>query len=800
MNDDKIRAFVDEPDYGPAPESDKAVRQWLEMHNMNFRHYINGKWQAASDQSFATICPATTEELARVASGTKEDVDAAMDAAKAAFPRWSALSGYRRWKYLYAIARCLHKHARRFEVLESLNNGKPFRESRDIDIPLAIRHFTYHAGWAMRHDREFPEMEPGGVVAQIIPWNYPLLMLAWKIAPAIAVGNTVVIKPAETTPLTALMFAELLEEVGLPPGVVNIVTGDGATGIHMVNHPAPWKIAFTGSTEVGRKIREATAGTGKKLTLELGGKSPFVVFEDADLDSAARGLINAVLGYNAGQVCCAGSRLLVQESIQETFVNKLKREMSNLRIGHPLDKAVDMGPVNSAEQLKRITDLVATGKREGAEIWQPEGRLSHLPGFFHLPTLCTGVEACDTIAREEIFGPVLAVMPFRTPKDAVDLANNTVYGLAATVYSQDIDKAFDFAKKVNAGTVWINTTNRFDASAGFGGNRESGWGREGGSEGIREYLRSPEHHYPPNFAFDPKDYMKLQGRQPEIDRTYRMLIGGKLMRPDGEVSFGYRSPTGELLATLPDANRKDVREAVKAASAAAGWADVPAPDRMKVLYFWAENLAIHRDRFAEILARGQHRSLKSGEAEVDDACEILVHYASLCDKFEGRTHSVPARMLVTALKEPIGIIAIKGPGDQPLLGAVGSIAPAIAMGNTVVYLAGLHSWAAIEMIQVLQNSDIPAGVINILSCGNPDDTAKQSPLWTLATHEGVDAVWFFGEEDGRKAVEALSISNLKRAWAVNPRTLHWSSGENRTVMKFLYESTQVKNIWTPYGV
>ncbi len=376
----------------------------------------------------------------------------------------------------------MQKHSRLFAVLESLDNGKPIRESRDLDIPLVARHFAYHAGWAQVMAEELPGYGPVGVVGQIIPWNFPLLMLAWKVAPALATGNTVVLKPAEFTPLTALLFAEIAQAVGLPAGVLNVVTGDGETGAALVNHPGVDKIAFTGSTEVGRIIRTATAGSGKRLSLELGGKSPFVVFDDADLDGAVEGLVDAIW-FNQGQVCCAGSRLLVQESIERAFLDKVRRRMATLRVGDPLDKAIDIGAIVAPSQLERITQLVEDGRAAGAEVWQPPDACP-VDGWFYPPTLVTGVGPASELAQVEVFGPVLVAMSFRTPAEAVALANNTRYGLAASVWTQDIDQALDVARAIQAGTIWINSTNLFDASSGFGGYRESGYGREGGREGL----------------------------------------------------------------------------------------------------------------------------------------------------------------------------------------------------------------------------------------------------------------------------------------------------------------------------
>src|SRR5271169_1355446 len=474
-------------DYGPAPEDAKEALVWLDHHKRRFGHFINGTWlQPSAGQYFDTADPSTGEKLATVAQGSAADIDNAVKAARAALPAWQALTPHARARYLYALARQVQKHSRWLAVLETLDNGKSIRESRDIDIPLVARHFYHHAGWAQLLEQEFPGYTACGVVGQIIPWNFPLLMLAWKIAPALATGNTVVLKPAEFTPLTALAFAEICQEVDLPPGVVNIVTGDGQTGEALVAHPDVDKIAFTGSTEVGRAIRKATASSHKKLSLELGGKSPFIIFEDADLDSAVEGLV-AGIWFNQGQVCCAGSRLLMQESIAEKLTKKLQARMSTLRIGSPLDKAVDIGAIVARVQLERIERLVKQGVAEGATCWQPE-LVMPSRGYYYKPTLLSNVHPTSIVAQQEIFGPVLAAMTFRTPKEAVELANNTAYGLAASVWSESVNVALQTAAQIKAGVVWVNSTNLFDAACGFGGYRESGYGREGGGEGIREYL------------------------------------------------------------------------------------------------------------------------------------------------------------------------------------------------------------------------------------------------------------------------------------------------------------------------
>src|ERR1700693_422110 len=486
MNAPTVREIFETMEYGPAPEQADLALIWLEDHGYALHPFINGEFARFMDEMyFESINPRDGKPLARLVSSGGTEVNAAVAAAKAAFPSWSALTGYERARYLYAIARQIQKHSRLFAVLECLDNGKPIRESRDIDIPLVVRHFYHHAGWAQLRNETFIDYEPIGVCGQIIPWNFPLLMLAWKGAPALAAGNTVVLKPAEFTSLTALLFAELLQQISLPPGVVNIVTGDGKTGELIVRHRYIQKIAFTGSTEVGRIIRRQTAGTGKKLSLELGGKSPFIVFEDADLDGAVEGVVDAIW-FNQGQVCCAGSRLLVAEGAADALYAKLRARMVNLRIGDPLDKSTDVGAIVAPVQLERIRRLMRQGEEEGLEFFRANDSLPDR-GCFYPPTLVTGVDPASVLAREEIFGPVLVATTFRTPDEAVALANNTRYGLAASVWTENVNRALEVAARIKAGVVWINSTNMFDAASGFGGYRESGFGREGGREGLIEY-------------------------------------------------------------------------------------------------------------------------------------------------------------------------------------------------------------------------------------------------------------------------------------------------------------------------
>jgi aldehyde dehydrogenase (NAD+) len=794
----KIAELFETMEYGPAPESAEPALTWLREHEHSFGLFIGGEWVSpAADEYLETVNPANAKPLARVAQAGEAEVDAAVEAARNALPGWSGLDGHARARHLYALARHLQKHARFFSVLESLDNGKPIRESRDIDIPLVARHFYHHAGWAALMDRELADYEPVGVVGQIIPWNFPLLMLAWKIAPALATGNTVVLKPAEFTPLTALRFAELVAEAGLPPGVVNIITGDGRTGELLVRHPEVDKIAFTGSTEVGRIIRAATAGSGKRLSLELGGKSPFLVYDDADLDSVVEGVVDAIW-FNQGQVCCAGSRILVQEGIADRLVAKLRARMETLRIGDPLDKAVDIGAIVAPVQLEKIQSLVQQGEAEGATIWQPSWSCPQ-DGYFYPPTLCTDVSPAATIAQVEIFGPVVVLMTFRTPAESVELANNSRYGLAASVWTENINLALDVAPKLLAGTVWINCTNVFDAASGFGGYRESGYGREGGREGLWEYVRPRWERVAPAVEPTPSGdgtdpaAAPAPSDEPQVDRTAKLYVGGRQVRPDAEYAIAVRGARGEVLGEVGRGNRKDIRNAVEAAHQAAGWARATAHLRAQVLFYVAENLSARHSEFAARIA-AMTGSEDGAAREVDLAIRRLFAYAAWADKWDGFVHHTPFRNVTLAMPEPIGVIGMASPDAWPLLGFVSLMAPAVAMGNTVVAVPS-ERWplAATDFYQVLETSDVPGGVVNIVT------GVREELTDVLAAHDDVDAMWYFGGAAGSEAVERLSVSNMKRTWVDYGRARAWDDAYQGEGEEFLREATQVKNIWIPYG-
>ena len=789
----KVAEILKTMDYGPSPESADQALAWLARHKQRFGHFIGGE-SVKGKTHFATLNPANGQPLAQIAQATRDQVQAAVQAASRALPAWSKLSGHGRARHLYALARALQKHSRLFAVLETLDNGKTIRETRDIDIPLAVRHFYHHAGWAQLLEREYPRHRPVGVVGQIVPWNFPLLMLAWKIAPALACGNTVVFKPAEQTSLTALLFGEICNEVGLPPGVVNIVTGDGAVGEAIVGQPGIAKIAFTGSTEVGRAIRRATAGSGKKLSLELGGKSPFIVFADADLDAAAEGIVDSIW-FNQGQVCCGGSRALVHEGTAERFVAKLKSRMATIRVGDPLDKSNDMGSLVDRTQHERVSGFVDRARAQGAQVWQASA--NELPkgaSCFYPPTLVTGVDTAFEIVQQEVFGPVLTLQTFRTPNEAVELANNTVYGLAACVWSESIGLALEVAPRLKAGVVWVNTANQFDASCGFGGYRESGFGREGGREGLREYLAAPKPARAKAAAGSKaKATTSVVDAEGAIDRTPKLYVGGKQVRPDSGYSRAVYAG-GRLIGVVPEGNRKDIRNAVEAARGAAAWERQSPHGRAQVLYYLAENMQAHSARLAACLQLSA--SAAQAAREVEATVQRLFTYAAWADKYEGAVHQPPMHGVVLAMNEPIGVIGLVAPDAAPLLGLVSLVAPAIAMGNRVIAVPSNQlPLIAAELYALLDTSDMPAGVVNLVT-GDADALAD-----VLAAHADVDALWWHCGAGKRAArVEALSVSNLKRMWTLPPPDRDWFDHADAEGPEFLEQAVQVKNIWVPYGV
>lgn len=788
-----VANYFDSMSYGPSTEEDKLAREWLAANKASFGHFIGGKFtNPKKSDSFETFEPATGEPLARIALGKKADIDAAVQAARKAQKDWGARSGHDRARAIYALARIIQRNARLIAVVESLDNGKPIRESRDIDIPLAARHFYHHAGWAQLSESEFPDQSPVGVVGQVIPWNFPFLMLAWKLAPALALGNAVVLKPAEFTSLTALLFAELSQAAGLPEGLVNIVTGDGSTGTLLVQHPDIDKVAFTGSTRVGKLIREQTAGSGKSLTLELGGKSPFIVFEDADLDAAVEGVVDAIW-LNQGQVCCAGSRILVQEGIAADFHDRLRTRMSKLRVGVSLDKTIDISSIIDPSQLKRVSDMVKDGVSAGATLFQPDIDLP-AGGSFYPPTLLTNVQSTSHVATEEIFGPVVVSMTFRTTDEAIQLANHSRYGLSASIWSESVNQALEVAAKVEAGIVWVNSTNLMDAGVGFGGHKESGFGREGGREGCYEYLKPKALTKLPARPATEKVKPSGEFKLATVDQTAKMFIGGKQQRPDATYSQKVYAPKGAVVGEVGLGNRKDIRNAVEAARKASAWGSKTAYNRAQILFYLGENLSTRSQEFAERLRDMTGVSAAKAKSEVDLSVSRLFSYASWADKYEGRIHMPPMRGLALAIPEPLGVVGAVCAPEAPLLGFISVVAPLLAVGNRVVVVPSEpHPLSATDFYSVVETSDVPDGVLNIVT-GDAEGLAD-----VLSKHNDVDAVWAFGSAELSKIVETNSVGNLKRTFVDYGRQIDWSQNASGEGEMYLRKSTEVKNIWVPYG-
>ena len=776
-------------DYSEALESSSEAQKWLEENGRRFGQFINGKFVNQKDANLiASLDPSNGDLLANIEVASNSQLNDAVKSARKAQPGWQSLGGHGRAKVLYALARLLQKNSRLIAVLETLDNGKPIRESRDIDIPLAIRHFYHHAGWAQLQEKEFKSYESIGVIAQIVPWNFPLLMLSWKIAPALAMGNTIVFKAAEQTPITAMYFAHLCKQAGVPSGVINMVNGDGIVGASLAAHDGIDKVAFTGSTAVGQSIRKSTAGQGKKLTLELGGKSAFVVFEDADLDAAVEGLVDSIW-FNQGEVCCAGSRLLVQAEVADKLHSKIKARIKQLRLGLPLDKSIDLGSLVSKTQFQRVDQMVKDGLEHGGESYQACD--IQADKNLYPPTLITEIDSSHPLAQEEIFGPVLVSMTFRTQSEAVELANNSRYGLAASVWSENINRAMDVAPKIKAGVLWINCHNQFDASCGFGGVKESGFGREGGKEGLYEYLK-PRFLSPIKKSKSKK--ITENNNEQSIDRTLKFYIGGKQVRPDGGHSMSTYNADGSLAAIVGSGNRKDIRNAVNAAVKAASWSSQSGHGRAQILYFLAENLAIRESEWIKRLETLYGVTKKQAKAEFNESLSRIFSYAAWADKYDGAVHSAPYRGVTMALPEPIGVLAQIAPEDQPLLTTISLIAPAIAMGNRVILIPSENfPSVALELVQTFETSDIPPGVINIVT-GDKDELSNQ-----LVGHAEVDGVWCWADSDTVAKVETTSALDLKRLWIHTDGDRDWLDPDQGEGLEFLRNATEVKNIWTPYG-
>ena len=844
-------------DYAPAPES-AAIGRVRDRYQM----YVGGRFVDGRGDDVKTINPGTEEALASVSTAAVADVDDAVAAARTAYEQnWSRISGAERGKYLFRIARGIAERARELAVVETLDNGKPIKESRDVDIPTASAHFFYYAGWAdkLQHAGFGPSPRSLGVAGQVIPWNFPLLMAAWKIAPALAAGNTVVIKPAETTPLSILVLAEIIADADLPPGVVNIITGAGDIGAALVNHPGIDKVAFTGSTEVGKQIQSSLAGTGRKITLELGGKAANIIFDDAPVDQAVEGIVNGIF-FNQGHVCCAGSRLLVQESVADEVIEKLRARVATLRLGDPMDKNTDVGAINSAAQLATIRSLTDAGDAEGASRWTSPCAVPDR-GFYFPPTVFTDVSQSMRIAREEIFGPVLSVLTFRTPDEAVAKANNTPYGLSAGVWTEKGSRILGMASAMRAGVVWANTFNRFDPTAAFGGYKESGFGREGGRSGLSAYLDtddefvgespsavtnsardgSSQHVRPTSVdtasadtaradaedatlavaerlseaealadavevvasvdtvdTVDTVDATTAQVPRVGVAKTYKLYIGGAFPRSESGRTYAVADSSGAFAANAAQASRKDARDAVSAARKAfRGWSGATAYNRGQVIYRIAEMLEGRRAQFIDLLGGDKDAVGASGLAaarDVDLSIDRLVQFAGWTDKIAavfGGANPVAGPYFSFSTPEPTGVVAAIGPQDDPLLGLVSVIAPIITSGNTIVVIANRsRPLPAITLAEVLATSDLPGGVVNILT-GDPAEIAPH-----LAAHGDVNALDLTGSSASlRTELERAAAGTVKRVYAPS-RVPDFTREPGTARMRAFLET---KTVWHPTG-
>ncbi|XP_044844837.1 aldehyde dehydrogenase family 16 member A1 [Mauremys mutica] len=802
-------------EYGPAPEGAGPAQAWLETHGRSFGHFVDGKWLKPEGRETASgTNPVTGELLATTLQGEPEDVEAAVQAATKAFEGWSRLPCHARARHLHNLARTIQKHQRLLALLESLETGKPVGEARDRDLPLVVRHFYHHAGWAQLMGTEMRGWKPLGVVAAVVTWNSPLLPLAWKICPALAMGNTVVLLPPPRARLSALLLAELGAQAGLPPGVLNVLTGEGALAGGLAAHPGVDAVAVAGSVEVGRSLRRATAGRGPRLSLQLGGDSLVLVFDSADLDGAAVGLSDAV-SCQRGLAPGAGALVLVQEPVARALLQRLRTRLGKLRVGDPLDKAMDGGALADDTQRGTIETCVEEARAEGAEIFQAWAALP-ARGPFYPPTLITGVASTSRCVREQILGPVLVVLPFRTAKEAVALGNNRPSGLAASVWTENLPLAMEVAQSLQVGTVWINGQNLSDAAAGVGGTKESGNGRDGGKEGLYEYVRPSWQSRPrPGPAeLDYKSFAassgadpppvpghsgvarpELEENMPRVDRTYKLYYGGAQKRPEGMASLPVLDPAGNVLAYVADGSAKDIRNAVEAAhKAAPGWGKRAAHARAQVLYYVAENLELRREEVASRLGALTGAPPEEAQREVDLGLERLFHWAALCDKSGGAVQETPLHGTTLQLRQPLGVVGVTCPDERPLLSFLSLLAPAVARGNAVVMVPSpRYPLPALDLCQIFDTSDVPGGVVNIVT-GNRDHLSR-----TLAQHQDVQAMWYFGSLEGSQFVEWASAGNLKRTWVSHGVPRRWEDPAQGAGEEFLYQATQCKTVWIPMG-
>lgn len=769
-----IRDIYQTMEDGPAPTPDTPAQTWLESHDRAFGQFINGAFSAPGP-GFATRAPASGRDLAQITQARPDQITDAIAAARKAQRGWARLSGPQRARHLHRLAHALQKHAGLLAVVQSLDSGRPIRAGQDIDLPQALRQFRHHAGLAHLLDSDLPGHAPLGVCGVILPWTLPVQMLARHIAPALAAGNSVVVKPSRHTPLAALLFGQICREAGLPKGVVTILTGDHTVGAQIVADPGIDAIAFTGKTGTGRQIRRATAGSGKALMLALGGNSPAIVFDDADLDSAATALVETFcLGH--GQLCHAGARILIQEGAAPRFLTLLKRRMAGLRLGDPLDIRTDVGAIADPAHLQTLTRQIQ--ENTAGAVWHAPA--PPLPEGVFPPVLVSGLAPADALMQAEPLGPVLRCIPFRTADEAVEIANHSRYGLAASIWTENVSRALDVAARVRAGTVWINAANLFDAAATIGATRESGFG----DGGLHAYLR-PQGRLKP--AKSLAAFAGPAGAAPQdAGPDARLYIGGAFTRPAGGGSRPVWPRQGACPGHVALGNAADIDSAAAAARAAHGWASAPAQSRAQVLYGLAQALEARADDFIPLL-----RKPREAEGEVAAAIARLFAYAAWAESFHGTTRALPIRGAALTLNQPLGVIGALCPDAVPLLGLISLMAPAIALGNRCVLVPSApFPLAAMEFSRLLAASDLPAGVVNIVT-GPQQDLAG-----ALAGHTDVDALWCFAAGLA-PLVERESAGNLKRVWG-DAQARDWMGAEGEGPA-FLRAASTVKTLWLPWG-
>lgn len=818
----KVTDIFQTMDYGPVPVSADCAEEWLQRRDGAFGLYIGGSWvDAGSGESIAVHNPASGGHLATVAKGSEDEVGLAVAAAGEAHEHWRTIGGHARARYLYGLAQSIQKHAQLFAVLETLDTGQSVRASQDIELPLVTRHFDHHAGWAQLLERELEHHEPIGVVGQIIPLDAPLLALARYVAPALAAANTIVLIPAEQTPLTTLLFAEICDEVGLPPGVINIVTGDRRTAEALVEHSGVDMITSTGSIETAQRIRTLAAGSGKRLVLEPSGESPCIVLDDADLDSAVEGIVEAITtGQGGGE--SIGSRVLAQESIAERLNSRLASRIETLRIGDPLDLTTDVGASSSPERHEHTRRFIERGREEGATVRQPTTPLPKT-GHFVPPTLLTDVSTSVSVAQEELSGPVIVVMTFRTPSEAIALVKNTASGHGASIWSESIEQALDTASRIEADTVWINGAHTFGATASPTRYRTNASSREA----VWEYLRPAweaacpvDEGAPPQEETSAPDPETAQGgldtdapdrsanqvaarhlesyAEPEsllsFDPAPRHLIGGRLLEPDSGESLPITDPQGRPIGSVAHGNRKDIDRAVESARGAAEWAQAAPHDRAQALYGLAANLAARAEELGDQIHSMTSETHEQAEREVALAIDRLYTYAAWADKSEGSTNTSIARQLELTVPGPIGVMGVLCPDTPPLLGFISTVGPALAMGNAIVVVPSRSApLIATHLYSILHTSDLPDGVLNIVT-GPMDELAS-----ALAAHEGIDGLWFFGTRRASERVEQIAAQRQLRLWTNHGRRRDWFHPLRGESDEFIHHATKIKRVWLPYG-